>query len=494
MKAINLLACWFYGVDNEEFKRFLDVMNVQKCHCLYIDKESPVDERIIMLNISNPLSYYKNANISIELDDTIVDLMKPYEQTCMDLINRWRLSYTEKSDYQEIKRIYFILLRYWNDYIIRHKINLMVINTIPHAVDEFIPYAICKAYSIPTIVQGIVPFTKGEKTNYILRPSTDEFDLHLQERYHFAMEKYENTNEEIPLNPEIRRYFYQYDENLKEDKKVVFYNEKKSILDKFIDYKNRALKYMKRGERGIVLNKIKYLCKVRLETSRFLKQVEKLEEVADLNKDFILFCLHLQPEATTTPAGGNYADQLMAIRLISSSLPNNLFLYVKEHPAYWAQKNRVESIYESRNIDFYQEIKRLRNVVLVDHAISSAALMEKAKGIVTITGTVGFEAIFKGIPVITFAGTFYESYPSVFRVREQKDCKSAIDSIIHNTYQYNKRSVEIFLCAVQKYVVPLGMFEKNFLDNGAPGVSGEDRVALTEKIVEFYKEYYENEK
>ncbi|SFT33545.1 Capsule polysaccharide biosynthesis protein [Lachnospiraceae bacterium XBD2001] len=489
----NLLTCWFYGVNNKPFEFFLDEFDIEKCHCITIDKESNVcDDRIVMLNISNSLEHYQNANIVYELDDKIVDLMKPYEQTCLDLINRWRRSYTYKSDYQEIKNLYFIFLRYWNDYILKNNINLMVVNTMPHVVDEIMPYAICRAYGIPTIIQGVIPFRNGAKTNYILRPNAIEFDLNSRNRYLEAKQKYSASNESIDVIPELEAYFEQYDPTAKGNQKVIYYNEKNSIISKLNDYRLRAAKYIDRGDTKVLTNKVKYMLKVKTETARFLRQVESLEDKADTNRKYMLFCLHLQPEATTTPAGGNYADQLMAIRLISQCLPDDMYLYVKEHPAYWTQKNRLESVYESRSIEFYQNIKKLRNVVLVDHKVSSGELMNKCSAVVTINGTVGFEALFKGIPVMTFAATFFEQFPYAFRVRTKEDCQKAINEILNNSFDYNRREVEILLSSVQKYVVPMGMFEKNFLDNGAPAVSDDDRMCLINKIMEFYKEYYED--
>lgn len=466
-------------------------LNIKECSYIRIDEDEEINnDSIIPLNISNPLNYYIDAPIEFELDDEIVDLMKPYEQLCMDIINRWHKSYVYNSDYKEIKNLYFIFLRYWNDYIIKHAVNLMIVNIMPHMIDEFIPYAICRARSIPTIIQGVIPFTKGEKGNYILRPAHDLFDINICDRYKALKEKYTDSSEEIYLNPEIRRYFEQYDSKSKTDQKVVFLNEKNSFTDKILNYKKHAQKYLYRKDFRVLINKAWYMLRVRLETSKFLKKISKLEEDADKSKKFFLFCLHLQPEATTTPAGGNYADQLMAIRLLSKNLPDNVYLYVKEHPAYWSQKDRIESVYESRSEQFYQQIKMLRNVRLIDHTIPSGDLLNNCAAVVTVTGTVGFEALFKGIPVITFGATFYEIYPTVYRVKTDADCRNAIEAVLSQDQSFSLRELEIFLSAVQKYIVPLGMFEKNFLDNGSPAISDEDKIHLVEKLVEFYREYY----
>ncbi len=492
MQEINLLTCWFYGVNNPAFNLLMKELKIKKCFYIRTEENEEVkNDLIIPLDINNPLSYYSDASIEYELDDYIVNLMKPYEQICLDIINRWRRSYINSSNYRDIKELYYIFLRYWNDYILKHRINLMIINVMPHVVDEFVPYAICKARSIPTIIQGVMPFTKGEKINFILRPSHDLFDLNISARYNTLKEEYNREGKEVQLIPEMRRYFEQYDLNACIDKKVVFFNEKSSIVNRIAFYKKHAEKYLKRKEIKILSNKILYLIKIKYETARFLKKVERLEENVDEQQDFLLFCLHLQPEATTTPAGGIYSDQLMAIRLISENLPDGLYLYVKEHPAYWIQKNRLESIYESRNEQFYKQIKKLRNVRLIDHRISSGELLNDCLAVVTVTGTVGFEAIFRGIPVILFGATFYEEYPTVYRIRTAEDCKRAIAAVQSDKRVMDYRELEIFLAAVQKYVVPLGMMhEKNFIDNGSPVINDADKILLAKKIIEFYREYY----
>lgn len=494
MNTVNLMACWMYGCDNTAFDNLLDGLKVQECTCIISDPENISRKDLFLIKIGNPLSYYQNADICVELDDEIINRMKPYEQVCMDIIYRWHKSFIEKNDYKTIKMLYFVFLRFWNDYIVRHNINLMLISIMPHAVEEFIPYAICKARDIPTVIQGVIPFTNGEKTNYILRPSHDMFDANISYRYKTLRNKYKDNNEVIPLNPEMRRYFQQYDAHAQQNKKVIFFNEKTTVKDRIKEYKERTKKYLKRGEYKVLANKIRYMVLIKTQTKHFLSKVEKLEEEAKCDRKFLLFCLHLQPEATTTPGGGNYADQLLAIRLLSQCLPDDMYLYVKEHPAYWTQKNRLESVYESRNEQFYKNIKNLRNVCLIDHKLSSGELLNKCYAVVTVTGTVGFEAIFKGIPVITFGATFYEDYPTVHRIRTKEDCKRAILAIQAENRTPNYREIEIFLAAIQKYVVPLGMFEKNFLDNGAPALTDDDRLHLVSKIIEFYQEFYYSNK
>ena len=114
--------------------------------------------------------------------------------------------------------------------------------------------------------------------------------------------------------------------------------------------------------------------------------------------------------------------------------------------------------------------------------------------VVTITGTIGFEAIFKGKPVLAFGPTFYEFFPGVFRIKTNEDCCKAIENISIHKYSYNQRQVAMYLKALEKYIVPMGMNEKNFTDNGVPAVDSMDRITMVRKILQFYEEYYRSKR
>ena len=489
----NLLTYWQYGVDTEAFRRLLKELNVKHCTYLYEhDYDVIYSDNMTPINIFSGLSFFKNANIKYEIDEKIMMRIAPFERTAMDVINRWHRSYLNKDDYASVEELYLVFLRFWYDFIIKNNINLLIITIMPHIPMEYIPYIICKCLDIPTIIQGLLPLTDGEKTTYILQPEADEFDANLLNRYHYAQAEFldSKTLDNIPLNIEIKRYFNQYSEQAKNDKRVIYYNQKNSIADIYRTYSNRIKLYISRNDYKVLLKKIWYLFKVRIGTFSFLKKVTKLEEHPNLDADYYIFALHLQPEATTLPAGGIFRNQLLAIRIISKLLPSNCFLYVKEHPSYWIQKGRLESVYESRTLSFYNEIKSLRNVKLIDHSIPSTVLIDNCKAVVTVTGTIGFEALFRGKPVLSFGETFYSKYPMVYRIRTIEDCENAINEIKNGCYSFNSLELAKYLYAIQKYAIPMGMNEKEYTDNGIPKVNDEDRDRIVDKIIEFCEEYY----
>jgi hypothetical protein len=120
--------------------------------------------------------------------------------------------------------------------------------------------------------------------------------------------------------------------------------------------------------------------------------------------------VHVQPEATTSAQAPFFAKQEYLIENLAIALPARYLLYVKEHPADVGRRGE----------SFYGRFKYYPNVRLVDPSVNSKALIERCAGIITITGTVGFEAMFMeaGKPIIIFGDTFYDFHPSVTKVRD----------------------------------------------------------------------------
>ena len=155
MKNNNLLIYWQYGINTKEFERLLNDLNVKNCTCLSESTEIYTNKNRKNIYLYNGLQYYEKYIIRYELDDQIMKKLYPYEQIAMDIVNRWRRSYTSKNTYAEIKRIFYVLLRFWNNYILENQINLCILTIMPHIPCTYIPYALCKIYGIQTDDAGI---------------------------------------------------------------------------------------------------------------------------------------------------------------------------------------------------------------------------------------------------------------------------------------------------------------------------------------------------
>lgn len=138
---------------------------------------------------------------------------------------------------------------------------------------------------------------------------------------------------------------------------------------------------------------------------KFQKKQSSLSNNADLEQPFVYFPLHLQPEKTTSAWGGKYVDQILAIEHLSTILPKDWKIYVKENP---------KQNYFMRDHGFYERLSRIQNVQLLSEKINTYQLLKHCKLVATITGTVGWEAITGGKHAITFgSGIWYKTLPGV---------------------------------------------------------------------------------
>ena len=167
----------------------------------------------------------------------------------------------------------------------------------------------------------------------------------------------------------------------------------------FIDYwsdRERATDYTTVKPWNYFVDRIKRLARV-------LRGHSDLYDEYDTSKRFAFYPLQSEPEASLLLLAPDITDQVILIERIARALPAGMLLYVKEHP----------SMVPLRPRRYYKRIKAIPNARLMYPSISSFDLINKAELITTINGTVGWEALQLGKPVITFGSIFYNFFSFV---------------------------------------------------------------------------------
>lgn len=136
------------------------------------------------------------------------------------------------------------------------------------------------------------------------------------------------------------------------------------------------------------------------------QRCKKYYKDADYSQTYVYFPLHFQPEASTLVCAEKYEKQLYFIDSIAKSLPADTVLYVKEHFA----------LLGNRDEQFYIELKKYPNVVLINPFEDSKKIIEKCQAIFTLTGTAGFEAMLLRKPVFVAGKVFYRSAPGIINI------------------------------------------------------------------------------
>lgn len=162
------------------------------------------------------------------------------------------------------------------------------------------------------------------------------------------------------------------------------------------------------------------------------KKYEQYSANFSLPKDYVVMFLHFQPERTSVPEGLNYCHHWRGIFEVSQAIPDNFSLIIKEHPAMFRRRLDLRV----RDQFFYESTHNLPNVKIAPLWFDTFDLVDRASMIVTLTGTVGFEAIARNKPVLTLGVAAYKDHPSVFNASSATDIRAAV----HGALDFSRHS------------------------------------------------------
>ncbi len=140
---------------------------------------------------------------------------------------------------------------------------------------------------------------------------------------------------------------------------------------------------------------------------------------SDFNPDeqYFFYPFQLEPEAGVYIQGhGIYMNQVKLIQNIAAQLPPGVLLYVKDHPHDFGYRSASD----------YLSITKIPNIRLLKSNIPGKQVIYNSLGVMTITGTAGFEAIMLGKRVYAFGKTYYSKCPLVTYIRNIRDLRSCI--------------------------------------------------------------------
>ncbi len=120
---------------------------------------------------------------------------------------------------------------------------------------------------------------------------------------------------------------------------------------------------------------------------------------------YVVYPLHFQPEASTLVQAPMYLEQTHLILDIARSLPIGYRLYVKEHISNRGRRPQA----------FYDTIRAIPSVRLLGPDVDTWSLIREASAIAVITGTMGWEGLLFGKPVISFGSVWFNALPHVYR-------------------------------------------------------------------------------
>lgn len=374
------------------------------------------------------------------LDEALIEAMRPCEAVFMEMIGR--LEWKHAIPFAQRKQWYLRHLQFWNDYLTRKQINLYLSAWLPHEIPDIVIYHLCKHKGIPVLYFH---------TSSIRDVSFAEQDIadsakQIGERYAELLQQYHGTTDPtcIPLSEAFAQRFEALADPtgqkppVESVKRPTYWRSVCTILRTSPVSAMRLIAgYCTLAGMRRSLERIKRWQIIRARDAYYDDHAVD----PDVSKTFVYLPLHFQPEASTVPMGGVFHDQYLAAALLSAHLPDDVWIYIKEHPR--------ASSWIARTIPMYQELLALKNVRLIRRSADTFVLREQCAAVATITGTAGFEGVFRGKPVFLFGHRFYQYARGVHRIRTAEDMRSAIREVFGEGKRPSLVEARLYLKAME---------------------------------------------
>lgn len=160
---------------------------------------------------------------------------------------------------------------------------------------------------------------------------------------------------------------------------------------------------------------------------------------------FVYFPLQRVPEAAMLSRATAYLNQLGLIQSISAALPAGYMLVVKDHP-------RSIGIHGP---DFYRAMDKLPNVVVMEATYPNHQILDECDLVITIAGTLGFQQLMRGKPVVMFGRKFYELLDGVLRINDMNELPYKLKKYLRSEGipepEQMRKSLYAFIAAMLEY-------------------------------------------
>lgn len=354
---------------------------------------------------------------------------------------------------------YFHSLSYWLNIFKNKKIDYVISTALYHGDLEDMALSIAKSFGVKTLTFE----SFSHMNNYRFFGVFD-----------WSKKNYISVSQCIESNSKVKKTDIQFT-----SKKVLYKEKHKSIFHKFLFFTGGYILFLLISKVLRKDNTIYLGSRISFSTyfssyifSKSLMRFYNKKTLAKKDDEkYIYFSLHFDPEAQTQ-ARACISSQLTLIKMLSDTVPNDVYIYVKDHPIYTMLNSakfayHLPGIKNVRSHEYYNEISKMRNVKLIDINESSEELAKNALAISSITGTIILENIVKyKKPIIMFDSNLSPigMLKDIFKIKSTNDCSIAI-SKIYNGFKplYNDFDEVLENYAFKTDAEAKGYFNENVL-------------------------------
>jgi hypothetical protein len=363
-------------------------------------------EELELIEYNSLLTKSKNNKFSEEQVNQFAEelYMKYFDDIyeTLQMFDRLILPFSLK--FEDRIKITKFLITYWADFIKSKSVEAILFKNTPHEIVDFILYKVAKSSGIKTyIIQSIPNLNLSTIVHdYEDLPENNSNSLNFQDQDR----EYKDyiINNQIGINRS--KIYKDFEPRYMQIPKINKVSYKDSVISKIKMFHNIRQNSYKFDLYELLLNYF-YSRILNIRMNQIRKSLESFkcfDEFAGQKK--ILFALQFQPEMTTSPLGGQYVDQIMAIATLRKYTDKDIVILVKEHPTQIALESNYAGV--ARPTEYYNTIEKLNNTFMINNETQITDLIEESIAVSTINGTIGFQALCRGKPVITFGYSWYD--------------------------------------------------------------------------------------
>lgn len=398
----NILLLGDYIVD-EFLEDLCEINSEYKVSHIYVLNITPEQEKIINNNKIEVIKGWHDFTSLIHEDFNTDILSDPNlkEQAFNVIKSFYRFSDSHDFFYQEA--VYYELINYWIHFFEKNKIDLIITGNAVY-FEQITRFIAEKVFGIRVITRKLLA--------------------------------------KQPKNNSYRMYFF---DSIKE-RAIPLYCEKEFKL-KSVLYPNYS-KLKIKGYPRLLTTTLKELFNFRFFNIFFIlsnlfyfinlkKHFKKITVSPTLEKNFIYYPLHFDPEVMTMPEEDIRANQILNVKKLASALPKNWLIYVKPHPFqtnfklnFWAWEFYGNVMRYYNSVESLKYLSKIDNVKIINKSTDQKKLIECAKAVATVSGTAFLEASHLNKMLLVFGKkTIFNQFSNAFHIESKEGIKRAINQL-----------------------------------------------------------------
>ncbi len=405
---------------------------------------------------------FPKLDYTFEVDEKTLKKFAFEELVALQMMDR--LDITRHSfSLADRKTFFYNLLKYWLVVIEQYNIKLVISPSVPHRIFDYVLYVAAKIKGIDFIMFQMTSF--GDSSFII--DTIDHTPIYLKQNIHMKNANI-SLKEDIlskinDMEKDYKKAIPDYMVKQQEMLNISIEKQFESIIKTmayfvrhpFVFRNDNDTYLVKRGmppsDSSLSKFETRYL---KFKNKLYLKSLEKkYKSLCTIfsSRKYVLVALHYQPEETSCPTGGLYADQQLIVELLNNFLDTSYDIIVKEH------KTQFNPHYEGatgRSKSFYTNILKISNrVKFISTEEDTFKLISKATATATISGTIGWESVMKGTPALVFGRAWYEDMPGVFKIKSREDLVLIWDQVLSMKNTINKNQIYNYHCNLQQFLI-----------------------------------------